>query len=104
MRQHQTVTSAVFRTMKKPTHRRIQPIIAKGLAGSCHAPGAAETENCELRTSNWVLGTQSLSDRRDDRRAHFIANRQSCSAGGGRGASRASYGVFAARFRAPPRP
>jgi hypothetical protein len=37
MRQHQPVTSPVFRTMKKSTHRRIQPIIAKGLAGSCHA-------------------------------------------------------------------
>src|ERR1700736_5373152 len=102
MRQHQTVTSAVFRTMKKPTHRRIQPIIAKGLAGSCHAPGATETENCELRTSNWVLGTQALCDRRDDRSPHFIAT--PCSADGERAASRASYGVFAARFRAPPRP
>src|ERR1700730_9899011 len=100
MRQHQPVTSAVFRTMKKSTHRRIQPILAKGLAGSCHTPGAAETGDCELQltTGSWELNLSAMDAMTGE--PPLIAN--SCSADGGRAASRASYGVFAGRFRAPP--
>jgi hypothetical protein len=101
MCQHQPVTSAVFRTMKESAHRRAQPIIAKGLVGICHAPGTAETGNCELttRTRSWELNLSAIDATTGA--LHFIANRSSV--GGERATSRASCGVFAGGFRAPPR-
>ena len=61
MRQHQPVAGAMFRTMQESANRRIGRRIAKSLEYSRMRENP--TENCELKTSNWVLRIQPIEAR-----------------------------------------